>query len=80
MDTKQYDIETIKQKMADDVVDIINTYQIDYKSVALDMGLTEKEMLNAILHPDKAVGSEIYLINVNIRKRIPGKSNVQKRK
>lgn len=64
------DINNIKRQLIDDIIAVIRKYNLDYQQIALELGFADEELLKIILSPQDAKGSELYLLNESVLRRI----------
>lgn len=71
-------INEIKVDMADTIIQMIREENLDITNVAIKLGMTVEEVINIILRPNDAFGSELLLIDNAVRKRTIEKSKIVK--
>lgn len=64
------DINNIKRQLIDDIIAVIRKYNLDYQQIALELGFADEELLKIILSPQDSKGSELYLLNESVLRRI----------
>lgn len=62
-------IEKIKEQMSDDIIKTIRDDQLDYKEIALDLGISEERLVTILFYPKCSYGSELFLVSDNINKK-----------
>lgn len=69
------DINAIKTGMADNIINDIRVNDLDYQTLTSELGVSEQEFLEMLVKPTEFAGSELFLMEQNVRKRVQKKSN-----